>query len=68
MKFPAILAAALIVAACGKPTAPGAAPADSAAEPTVQRTGTLNIYSARHYDSDKVMYDTFEKAMPAPQT
>tara|TARA_R110000744_G_scaffold34704_1_gene80680 strand:- start:57 stop:1118 length:1062 start_codon:yes stop_codon:yes gene_type:complete len=61
MKFPAILAAALIVAACGKPTAPGAAPADSAAEPTVQRTGTLNIYSARHYDSDKVMYDTFEK-------
>ena len=61
MKFPALLAAALVVAACGKPVAPEATPVDSAAEPAVQRTGILNVYSARHYDSDKVMYDTFEK-------
>ena len=61
MKFPALLAAALVVTACGKPVVPEPTPAESAAEPAVQRTGALNVYSARHYDSDKVMYDTFEK-------
>lgn len=61
MKFPVILVAAFVLAACGKPAEPGAPTAESAAQPAGERTGALNIYSARHYDSDKVMYDTFEK-------
>ncbi|WP_439619594.1 extracellular solute-binding protein [Hyphomonas sp.] len=61
MKIPTLLAAALILAACGKPAAPEATQAETAAEPTVQDTGALNVYSARHYDSDKLMYDAFEK-------
>ena len=61
MKFPTLLAAALILAACGKPAAPEATPAETVAEPAVQGPGMLNVYSARHYDSDKLMYDAFEQ-------
>lgn len=60
MKFPTLLAAALIVTACGKPATPGATLAEPAAGPAVQGAGTLNVYSARHYDSDKLMYEAFE--------
>ena len=61
MKLPTLLAAALMLAACGKATTPETTPTETAAEPTVQSAGTLNVYSARHYDSDKLMYDAFEK-------
>jgi hypothetical protein len=43
MKFPTLLAAAFMLTACGKPAAPEAAPVGSAAEPTVQGAGTLNV-------------------------
>jgi iron(III) transport system substrate-binding protein len=46
MRFPTFLALALALTA--------AVPARAAAE--------LNIYSARHYDSDALLYDGFEKA------
>lgn len=48
----------LLLAACGGPaTAPETAvPAVEEAAPE----GTLNIYSARHYDSDKLLYAAFE--------
>ncbi|MCI4645703.1 MAG: extracellular solute-binding protein [Hyphomonadaceae bacterium] len=48
------LAPALFAAACS-----GAeSPASSADQPATH--GVLNIYSARHYDSDKALYDAFE--------
>lgn len=58
-------AAFALMAACGKP----AAPADSAPAPEAEAAGaaapshpSINIYSARHYDSDKAMYKAFEDA------
>jgi iron(III) transport system substrate-binding protein len=61
MKFPALIATLMVfAAACGKPAAPESA-AEAAATPAPAQAGVLNVYSARHYDSDKVMYDTFEK-------
>lgn len=56
-----ILAAAgltLTLAACG---APSPAPTDTAApDAPAPEAGVLNIYSARHYDSDKQLYAAFE--------
>jgi len=43
-------ALATAVAACGQSGATGAAP---------QAGGVVNVYSARHYDSDKAIYDAF---------
>lgn len=52
------------LAACGNPAPPAepAAPAETrAAAPEGEApAGTLNVYSARHYDSDKAMYAAFE--------
>ena len=55
---------ALGLAACGNPAPPAApeaptAPAEEAATDT-GAAGTINVYSARHYDSDKAMYAAFE--------
>jgi iron(III) transport system substrate-binding protein len=61
MKIPSLVIAALLLAACGKPAAPEVAPAESAAEAGVQESTVLNVYSARHYDSDAQMYHSFEK-------
>ena len=62
MKFPVLLTAiALFAVACGKPAEPAATNAEPVAAPAVPSAGVLNVYSARHYDSDKVMYDMFEK-------
>ena len=50
------LCAALILSACGREAedAPAAAaPADA---------GVLNLYTARHYDSDQLIYDGFKRA------
>ena len=61
-----ILAAAslaLSLAACGAPSpAPEGDPAPEAAAPETPAAaaGVLNIYSARHYDSDKLLYAAFE--------
>ena len=61
----AVAGLALGIAACGKPAAPSApetpaAPVEEAAAPEAGANGTINIYSARHYDSDKAMYAAFE--------
>jgi len=64
MKWYLPLAAAVaLVAACGAPTeetAESEAIAPDAAAP-VEAAGVLNVYSARHYDSDKTMYKKFEE-------
>ncbi|MBU2082870.1 MAG: extracellular solute-binding protein [Alphaproteobacteria bacterium] len=61
MKFPVLFTAiALFAVACGKPAEPAATNAEPVAAPAVPGAGVLNVYSARHYDSDKVMYDAFE--------
>ncbi|MCL4131996.1 UNVERIFIED_CONTAM: hypothetical protein GTU68_005196 [Idotea baltica] len=49
---------ALALVACGN----GSAPTTNGETPdTKVDAGSLNIYSARHYDSDRILYDTFEK-------
>ncbi|MEM6899136.1 MAG: extracellular solute-binding protein [Pseudomonadota bacterium] len=45
------LSCCLFVVACG----------DASTEPQAEPAGTINVYSARHYDSDRQMYDTFEE-------
>ncbi|MBA3067938.1 MAG: extracellular solute-binding protein [Hyphomonas sp.] len=63
--FRAFIATASLAAlvACGQPVSPAENP--GAAEPADPAAGTtsqvLNIYSARHYDSDKAMYAKFEE-------
>jgi iron(III) transport system substrate-binding protein len=56
--------AVALVAACSSsaPTEPTAAPAkaEPAAEP-VEEAGVVNIYSHRHYPSDKVLFAEFEE-------
>ncbi|MGH1422984.1 MAG: extracellular solute-binding protein [Hyphomonas sp.] len=56
---PAILvgAACLILSACSQDTS-----APATAGPAVGSNGIVNLYSARHYDSDKLMYKAFEEA------
>lgn len=60
LRLPLACAAALLLAACGQPSqapAPGAG-TDSSADAAA--TGqSINIYSARHYDSDKALYARF---------
>lgn len=57
-RIPLACAAAALLAACGQPT-PAAAP-DAATEAAAGAQGqSINIYSARHYDSDKAMYARF---------
>ena len=53
------LALAGAMAACS-PAPSENAPANTDVE--VGSNGTLRIYSARHYDSDRLMYEAFEKA------
>jgi iron(III) transport system substrate-binding protein len=61
MKWYAPLATACIVlAACGAPS-PETAETEAVATPPAEPAGTLNVYSARHYDSDKEMYKRFEE-------
>ncbi|MEM5517318.1 extracellular solute-binding protein [Henriciella sp. AS95] len=58
-RFLPVLALAGAMAACSP------APSDETpANPDVEvgSNGTLRIYSARHYDSDRLMYEAFEKA------
>ena len=64
MKWYTPLAAAVaFVAACGGPTEEPSEPAAVAPEATApaEPAGVLNVYSARHYDSDKEMYRKFEE-------
>ena len=61
----AVAGLALGLAACGNPDAPSApeappTPVEEAAAPATGANGTINVYSARHYDSDKAMYAAFE--------
>ncbi len=53
-----VLALAGILAACA-PSTPDDTAESPASEPA--SNGTLRIYSARHYDSDRLMYEAFEK-------
>lgn len=57
-----ITAAAVLLASCGNPGTPasktGKPETGSGAAP--DKAGVLNVYSARHYDSDKDMYKAFE--------
>ena len=62
-KIRLILAAAtVLLASCGNAGTPasesGNSVADSGDKP--EKAGILNVYSARHYDSDKDMYKAFE--------
>jgi iron(III) transport system substrate-binding protein len=57
------LAASAALAACGRPAQPGAKGADR----------RVHVYSARHYDADKAVYDLFKRekgievrVLPAP--
>lgn len=57
------IASLAILAACGQ-SAPSSQPAEGteAAAPASETGGqVLNVYSARHYDSDKVLYAKFEE-------
>lgn len=47
-----VLIAGLLLAACGSPSQ------EKEPDPAA---GTLNVYSARHYDSDKLLYAAFEE-------
>lgn len=58
-RFLPILVLAGAIAACS-PSANDNGSEDAGLEPG--SNGTLRIYSARHYDSDRLMYDAFEKA------
>ena len=57
-------ATALLLAACGQPAAqdPAAAPASEVAASAPATGQVLNVYSARHYDSDKILFAKFEEA------
>jgi iron(III) transport system substrate-binding protein len=55
------LAAGLWLAACGRAEAP-AAPSAPAEAPAAQAERVVNVYSARHYDSDKALFDAFTAA------
>ncbi|MEO1101283.1 MAG: extracellular solute-binding protein [Pseudomonadota bacterium] len=57
MRIPTLFAALIALTACS-----GDAPSDeaSAGEP-VADAGVLNVYSARHYDSDRLLYAAFEE-------
>lgn len=60
----AVAGLAMGLVACGNPTSPPApeAPVTPAEEAPAEAgaAGTINVYSARHYDSDKAMYAAFE--------
>ena len=62
-KFPFAIAALAVLAGCGQPaTRTPAEGAEAPAAPEADAAGeVLNIYSARHYDSDKAMYARFEE-------
>ncbi|MCU0733203.1 MAG: hypothetical protein MUE84_16685 [Hyphomonas sp.] len=62
-RFPFAIAALAVLAACGQPaTRTPAEGAEAPAAPEADAAGeVLNIYSARHYDSDKAMYARFEE-------
>lgn len=55
-------AALALLAACGQPASSPATDTagDSAADPAGSAGQSINIYSARHYDSDKVLFKKFE--------
>ena len=55
-------AAAILLASCGNPDASATKSPRSVAESgdSGAAAGVLNIYSARHYDSDKAMYKQFQ--------
>ncbi len=62
-RFSLAILSVAVLAACGQPATDSpaegaAAPATEEAQPSGQ---ALNIYSARHYDSDKAMYAKFEE-------
>ncbi len=56
------IATALILASCGNPpaTATKTGSQNETQAPAPVAAGVLNVYSARHYDSDKDMYKAFE--------
>ena len=53
----AVLLASGVIASCGQPSQEAASPSDddAASEPA----GVVNVYSARHYDTDDDLYDSF---------
>ncbi len=58
-RLPSLAAAAVILAACSGPASDTSDPAETA-KVAAEPAGVLNVYSARHYDSDKDMYKAFE--------
>ena len=57
-----LTAATVLLASCGNAGPPASDSGKSVAESgdKPQNAGVLNVYSARHYDSDKAMYKAFE--------
>lgn len=56
------LAFSVFLAACGNASQSDTKAAETRVDPTDSFGGEINIYSARHYDSDKLMYAAFENA------
>ncbi|TDQ38712.1 Fe(3+) ABC transporter substrate-binding protein [Aureibacillus halotolerans] len=50
-----------MLAACGADTNQSALTNESTEETTTEDSGEVNLYSARHYDVDKELYDQFEE-------
>ena len=61
IKFQAsLLAAGVLLAACGESTtAPSSEQAEFVCTDPAPADGAVNVYSARHYDSDRVIFDQF---------
>ena len=58
-----LCAAAGLMAACSPSPSDDTAAETETTQPALEpgANGTLRIYSARHYDSDRIMYEAFEK-------
>jgi len=54
-----VLLASALMAACSAPSEDAGAAPNTSAEPAAS-AGVVNIYSTRHYDSDRIFYKAFE--------
>lgn len=56
------LAAAVLLAACGERSEPAAGATAQAPAAPNPAAGEVNLYTARHYDADQLIYDGFTRA------
>ncbi|HAQ33744.1 MAG: Fe(3+) ABC transporter substrate-binding protein [Maricaulis sp.] len=61
ISFTALVAAGAVLASCGGSgnSDQAAAPDEAANTPPAQEARVVNVYSARHYDSDRIIYERF---------